>query len=567
MTTEPYTPDAARWDAFVEWARRFYDWGGFREAERDYKVKIGERLGTVREAFLSDATDWRELLGVAFGPPNNLTYWMSAQSFQNFLDSEPDAAVKALDEVWTTSSVSPERRVQGFVEQIEETEADVRQPESLASFLLMAIDSERHPFYRTRPFGRAYRYTGYPSPQRSARRWERYGHAVAFIDSFIEQARLRRLNIPSRLDAQSIVWCLTQKYNPTDWPDATLDALRAYRESNGAPGTMPPDPTADTARPASVSSDWPRLARSLSWQLTHLEEIIGDLEAKRQMIFYGPPGTGKTYVAKQIAAEYRRSGGDFEIVQFHPSYSYEDFVEGFRPKLAGDGHAGFELTQGPLKRIAAKASANPEATHVLVIDELNRGNVAKVFGELYFLLEYRKEAITLQYSHEPFELPPNLIFICTMNTADRSIALVDAALRRRFWFEGFFPDKPPIEGLLRLWLEEQQPGAEWVADLVDLANQHLDDRDAAIGPSYFMDPDHELDDERVRRIWRRAVMPYVEEQCYGEDEKLRSLQYDRLLSELDANAPEAAAPPAGEDAANEAPDSGGEVDGDDDSAS
>ena len=277
------------------------------------------------------------------------------------------------------------------------------------------------------------------------------------------------------------------------------------------------------------------------------------------MVFYGPPGTGKTYVAKRIAAEYERAGGGKEIVQFHPSYSYEDFVEGFRPKLTGDGQAGFDLKDGPLKLIAdaaGRARENPDAKFVLIIDELNRGNVAKVFGELYFLLEYRDEAMTLQYSDKPFELPENLLFICTMNTADRSIALVDAALRRRFWFEGFFPDEPPIEGLLRRWLHEYQPGAEWVADLVDLANERLADRDAAIGPSYFMGTNDELDDERVSRIWRRAVMPYIEEQCYGEEEKLRSLQYDRLLGELNANAPGRHCPAkhsSGNDAQGEAP--------------
>ena len=89
----------------------------------------------------------------------------------------------------------------------------------------------------------------------------------------------------------------------------------------------------------------------------------------------------------------------FEIVQFHPSYSYEDFVEGFRPKLIG-GQPGFEIVPGPLKRIAEKAKNNPNATFILVIDELNRGNVAKVFGELYFLLEYRDEAVRLQYGGE-----------------------------------------------------------------------------------------------------------------------------------------------------------------------
>ena len=303
-------------------------------------------------------------------------------------------------------------------------------------------------------------------------------------------------------------------------------------------------------RRSESSPNWAAVAEELKWDPADLEEIIIDLEDKRQMIFHGPPGTGKTFVAKRIAAEYERAGGGAEIVQFHPSYAYEDFVEGYRPTLR-DGQAGFELRQGPLRRLAERAAANPRDQFVMVIDELNRGNVAKVFGELYFLLEYRDEGIRLQYGDERFALPENLLFICTMNTADRSIALVDAALRRRFWFHGFFPDEPPIEGLLRRWLAEHQPGAEWVADLVDRANEHLGDRDAAIGPSYFMSDSAELDDDRVRRIWQRAVRPYVEEQCYGEEDKLRSLEYDRLRRELDgdqqpADAGEAIESPSGE---------------------
>ena len=104
-------------------------------------------------------------------------------------------------------------------------------------------------------------------------------------------------------------------------------------------------------------------------------------------------------------------------------------MQGFRPALVGDGQAGFELRDGPLLRAAERARQEPNADHFLVIDEINRGNLAKVFGELYFLLEYRDEAMSLQYSDKPFSLPDNLYIIGTMNTADRSIALVDLALR------------------------------------------------------------------------------------------------------------------------------------------
>ena len=269
-----------------------------------------------------------------------------------------------------------------------------------------------------------------------------------------------------------------------------------------------------------------------------MQKIVDGLKDKRQAIFQGPPGTGKTYVAKRIAEWCREHGGDFRIVQFHPSYSYEDFVEGFRPTLTVGGQAGFKLNSGPLRTIAEKAEASPEATYILLIDEINRGNVAKVLGELYFLLEYRNEAVTLQYSNELFSLPKNLWFIGTMNTTDRSIALVDAALRRRFYFFGFFPDEPPVKGLLDRWLDEKNPEMKWVARLVDLANRKLEDRHLGIGPSHFMKEAPPLDEKRVRFIWEQAVIPYIEEQCFGEENKLKEFAFDQLKRELDGAAPE-----------------------------
>ena len=166
---------------------------------------------------------------------------------------------------------------------------------------------------------------------------------------------------------------------------------------------------------------------------------------------------------------------------------------------------------------------------MLVIDEINRGNVARVFGELYFLLEYRgpDHEISLQYSNKKFSLPNNLWFIGTMNTADRSIALVDAALRRRFHFVPFFPDQPPVKDLLRRWLAIHKPDLLWVADdILDEANAKLDDRNLAIGPSHFMRPD--LDEEWVKLIWDHSILPYIQEQLFGETERLAEFELGKL---------------------------------------
>ena len=270
------------------------------------------------------------------------------------------------------------------------------------------------------------------------------------------------------------------------------------------------------------------LAKDLYLPRDFLENINTLLEDKKQVIFQGPPGTGKTYVAQALAECLAGSKERVTLVQFHPSYSYEDFVQGYRPTLQ-DGKAGFELRDGPLLRAARAAAADQSgAKHFLVIDEINRGNLAKVFGELYFLLEYRGNEINLQYSDNPFSLPPNLYIIGTMNTADRSIALVDLAMRRRFYFVEFHPEKWPIKGLLRRYLETNSPGMGWVANLVDRANDQLqDDRHAAVGPSYFMKPG--LDDEDVKRIWEYGVLPYIEERLLGQgDHRIQDFALEKL---------------------------------------
>jgi MoxR-like ATPase len=184
-----------------------------------------------------------------------------------------------------------------------------------------------------------------------------------------------------------------------------------------------------------------------------------------------------------------------------------------------------------LKRLARRATERPEVKHFLIIDEINRGNLAKIFGELYFLLEYRKEQVSLLYSEEAFSLPSNLWVLGTMNTADRSIALVDLALRRRFHFVPFFPDEPPVRGLLRSWLTRHRPEMVWVADVVDQANGLLENRHGAVGPSYFLD--RKLDEEKLALIWEHSVLPYIAEQLFGEDGRIEAFRLERLRAQIE----------------------------------
>ena len=268
-----------------------------------------------------------------------------------------------------------------------------------------------------------------------------------------------------------------------------------------------------------------------------LEDIVDLLDDKGQVILYGPPGTGKTYLAQELAAELARDESRRALVQFHPSMSYEDFFEGYRPVGAGDGGIRYELKSGPLARMAERAAEDPDEQHVMVIDEINRGNLPRVLGELLFLLEYRDESVrTLYRPDEPFSLPKNLWFIGTMNTADRSIALVDAALRRRFHFVPFFPDSGPMAGLLGRWLARQGQPA-WIGRLVDAVNAELkgdlEGSHLLLGPSHFMKDYGTTSGEQeqsLRRIWEYNIEPFVEDQFFGDPGRIQHYRFAQVFS-------------------------------------
>ncbi|WP_420431987.1 McrB family protein [Candidatus Poriferisocius sp.] len=318
-------------------------------------------------------------------------------------------------------------------------------------------------------------------------------------------------------------------------------------------------------RDEASNPDLGTLAEELLVERSFLEDVVKLLEDKGQVIFYGPPGTGKTYLARELARVLAPEPGQRALVQFHPSSSYEDFFEGYRPQADG-GDMVYELTPGPLADMAQRAADAPGQRHVMVIDEINRANLPKVFGELLFLLEYRDESVrTLYRPDDAFELPQNLWFIGTMNTADRSIALVDAALRRRFHFIPFFPNRWPMEGLLERWLAANDE-PDWIGELVAQVNDELDRElggpHLLLGPSHFMKQG--LDEEAIRRIWKYNIEPFIEDQFFGDREQIERFRFDQVLkryldlsgrgemAEQDAALPRAAADP--EDTTESSPD-------------
>ncbi|MGH3963040.1 MAG: McrB family protein [Pseudonocardiaceae bacterium] len=304
-----------------------------------------------------------------------------------------------------------------------------------------------------------------------------------------------------------------------------VDLTRAYAliaqlvrtESDTPDDSMVPEPVPLTqSGPPVLRAATPELAASLHTDIAWLQRVIDLLTDRQQIVLYGPPGTGKTFLARAIAAHLTDADA-VRIVQFHPSYSYEDFFEGFRPTPSDDGSVGFSLRPGPMRALAAEARPDPARPYVLIIDEINRANLAKVFGELYFLLEYRRDAIRLQYSPgESFNFPENVFLIGTMNTADRSIASLDSAMRRRFAFVELHPDEPPVRDLLPQWLAAKGKNGDERAALLAALNAEIgvEDHDYKIGPSYLMTPDAERDGGR-ERIWEHSILPLLEEHYYG----------------------------------------------------
>lgn len=253
-------------------------------------------------------------------------------------------------------------------------------------------------------------------------------------------------------------------------------------------------------------------------QLEEWKELVTG--HKRQALFYGPPGTGKTFVTEQLAAHIAGERGRIDRAQFHPSYSYEDFVEGLRPELTSQGTMTYQVRPGSFRAFCESIRGQP-GTHVFLIDEINRAEIGSVLGELMQLLEYRGKKITLPYSQDLFSVPDNLVILATMNTADRSLALVDFALRRRFHA---FQLAPSREVLTR-WVAGRGAGGEVVLKFFDLVREAVPNPDYAPGHSYWMAK--ELSADELFKVWKYELRPYLAEYWFESPTQL-----DRLDTEV-----------------------------------
>lgn len=345
----------------------------------------------------------------------------------------------------------------------------------------------------------------------------------------VDWISLERFDLPESEGPQTTVFELGRKAN-------NLLAIEQHLSASGTAST-----------PALIA------AVSQTAALAPLDPLSSRVEAllrrKGQLIFYGPPGTGKTYralqVAEQLAARqaFRRNPVDLTSAQkseitgargmvrtctFHPGWGYEDFVEGLRPKTI-NGQMGFEATDGIFKRLCTDAAAHPELHFFLVIDEINRSDLPRTLGELMTVIEADKRGreVTLPLTGKQFSIPPNVFLIGTMNTADRSISLLDTALRRRFGFIELMPDSKA--------LADAQVGGLRLGAWLDAVNARIrstvkrDSRNLQIGHAYLMPSPPLKSVAEFSRVLRDDIIPLLEEYCYEDFAALQKILGSSLV--------------------------------------
>lgn len=282
----------------------------------------------------------------------------------------------------------------------------------------------------------------------------------------------------------------------------------------------------ERGEPPLINPEYPlaQCAKDTGFDETLLARWARGIERKGQAIVYGPPGTGKTYLAEHLA-RHLIGGGDgfYEVVQFHPAYAYEDFVQGIRPKAKGDGQLDYPTVPGRFLEFCEKA----EGCHgccVLIIDEINRANLARVLGELMYLLEYRDREVPLAgggFLH----IPTNVRIVGTMNTADRSIALVDHALRRRFAFLALYPNYD----ILRRYHQGTDFDVEPLISVLRKLNRQIGDPHYEVGITFFLRQDLT---EQIEDIWRMEIEPYLEEYFFDQRDKVDAFRWKEIGKEI-----------------------------------
>ena len=330
-----------------------------------------------------------------------------------------------------------------------------------------------------------------------------------------------------RSDQQFAMKTLTEI---TDYPDL-LARIEAYFEND--------EDAFDGAEMSAPLIEYPveKFLGEVYMDRQRYDAIVGLLRAKKNIILQGAPGVGKTFAAKRLAYSMMgvKDASRVKLVQFHQSYSYEDFIEGYRPS-----GAGFELVKGVFYSFCRKAADDQDNDYFFIIDEINRGNLSTIFGELFMLIESDKRGpeykLQLLYSHELFCVPANVHIIGMMNTADRSLAMLDYALRRRFAFVELRPAFDS-DGFREYCAGLVNPRFEALVREVESLNRVIAEDESlgegfCIGHSYFCNMDADTcTDAALASIVEYELIPMLKEYWFDEPGKVREWS-DRLRRSL-----------------------------------
>ena len=302
--------DSNPWNEYVRRAKAYVDTGRLESEEIEYKLKIGKILSEAQKAVRAGTDGWPQLVKRGIG--GNIVHNVQQMRFREWIDQSERDALTALYAIWTSDALSVTERIRAFSNRFPSSVTGTRGAGTrmnIISQLLMGLDVEEYPPFRIGLFNQAYERTGYGKPEQGADEAALYEHALGFLDRFIAEAAERGLELRHHLDAQSLVW-----------------AIASGRD--GIPEVDPPETGTESDGLETLAEEL-----LLTEPLGFLQEIETLLDDKRQVIFQGPPGTGKTYVAQKLAKHLAGSESRVTLVQFHSSYAYEDFVQGYRPAL------------------------------------------------------------------------------------------------------------------------------------------------------------------------------------------------------------------------------------------
>ena len=336
-------------------------------------------------------------------------------------------------------------------------------------------------------------------------------------------------------------------------PYIELKILEMYYESEVGMSNL-----WDTGLLQKINTDLGKCIKERTSQVANIYKRFVD----KNMILYGPPGTGKTYnsaiyavaIGKKWPLEYVKKMSYEEVTRyykqlqenervqfttFHQSYGYEEFIEGIRPvidenddkaddKSDNKGDIRYTIEAGVFKKFCDRAREDLNRNYVFIIDEINRGNISKIFGELITLIEDTKREkmdeevfAVLPYSGDEFSVPKNVYILGTMNTADRSIALMDVALRRRFRFIEMMPDPEVLDGIIVKGEEEQEVNVTKLLETINARIEILYDREHTIGHAFFTLLQENPTVEKLGKIFKNSVIPLLQEYFYEDYEKIQ----------------------------------------------